>query len=169
MMRRTSADRFATLAGKKVQLFLRSSRNNGIASGAFHYAGKPLTDEIVNRQPGCSLVPLAGVQQFRVTVDFDPGAPSARYDLFEFDQDNGSEVDLQEHRLATDFDGIIGFGINGVAAPATLAPSALARATAAKPAKKKTAKRPTKKAKTKKAKTKKAKTQRTKSTGGRRR
>jgi hypothetical protein len=61
-------------------------------------------------------VPVAGVEQFRVNVDFDPDSPNARYDLFEVDPANGAQVDLNKHRLASDNDGIIGFGIVGVAA-----------------------------------------------------
>ena len=113
MLQRISADRFETPAGQRVQLVLRSSQNNGITSGAFHYAGQPLNGETIQGRPGCSFLPVAGVQQFRVHVDFDPNASSARYDLFEIDQASGAELDLQEHRLASDFGAIIGFGVKG--------------------------------------------------------
>ena len=117
MLQRISADRFQTPAGQRVQLILRSSQNNGITSGAFHYAGQPLSGETIQGRPGCSFLPVAGVQQFRVHVDFDPNAASARYDLFEIDPDSGAELDLQEHRLASDFDAIIGFGVKGTPPP----------------------------------------------------
>jgi hypothetical protein len=133
MLQRISADRFETPAGQQVQLILRSSQNNGITSGAFHYAGRPLDGETIQGLPGCSFVPVAGVQQFRVHVDFDPNAQNARYDLFEVDPDNGAQLDLQEHRLASDFDAVIGFGIKGTAA--------LARRAAPKKAARKAAKK----------------------------
>jgi hypothetical protein len=144
MLRRISADRFQTVAGQPVQLVLRSSQNNGINSGQFHYNGQPLDDEQIQGLPGCSLVPVAGVRQFRVNVDFDPAAGNARYDLFEIDPDNGSQIDLEEQRLASDPDGIIGFGIDGSVAAEADAPAARERRApvrkkAAKRAKRKTA------------------------------
>lgn len=148
MLQRISADRFETAAGQKVQLVLRSSQNNGITSGAFHYAGEPLAGETIQGRPGCSFVPVAGVQQFRVHVDFDPAAADGRYDIFEIDPDNGSEVDLQKSRLASDFDAIIGFGIKGtMAMTRSAAPKAFAipikkRAVAKKPKIAKAAKKP---------------------------
>ena len=138
MLQRISADRFATPAGQQVQLILRSSQNDGIASGAFHYAGQPLDGETIQGLPGCSFVPVAGVQQFRVHVDFAPNAPNARYDLFEVDPDTGAQLDLQEHRLASDFDAVIGFGIIGFGIKGT---AAMARRAAPKKAARKAAKK----------------------------
>ncbi|MEQ1907844.1 MAG: hypothetical protein ABMA15_03430 [Vicinamibacterales bacterium] len=147
MLQRVSADRFSTPTGESVQLVLRSSRNNGTNGGEFHYAGQPLNPEVIQTLPGCTFVPIEGVEQFRVNVEFDPDAPNARYDLFEIDQVNGAQVDLNEHRLASDPDGIIGFGIVGVAVAVRASPGTRAKEEMQPPARKAAA---TKKAVTKK-------------------
>jgi hypothetical protein len=150
MLKRVNADKFEAQTGTTIRLVFRSRNNNGVNQAKFEYDHTILSNEVISGMPGCSFKVRAGTVRFEAVVAFDPGSPTARYDVFEVDGVGGL-TNLNEEVLASDPLPRITFKVEGVAAAESPVPSPLLSAAAsggsedaaptkkaAKPAKRKT-------------------------------
>lgn len=133
MLQRVAPSLFRASTGETVTLAAVAQDNNGVESAGFRYGTTNLPPRLVQRHPGCEFDVASAVTTLGTVVVFAPGAPNARYDLFEED-DQGNLVDLQVPAHAA-FGSIVQFQIDGLPAPV------LAAAPGKKAAKKKAAKK----------------------------
>lgn len=145
MLQRVAPSLFRASTGETVTIAAVAQDNNGVESAGFRYGTTNLPPRLVQGHPGCEFDVASAVTTLGTVVAFAPGAPNARYDLFEED-DHGNLVDLQVPAHAA-FGSIVQFQIDGLPAPV------LAAAPGKKAAKKKAAKKKAAKKKAGKKKT----------------
>lgn len=145
MLQRVAPSLFRASTGETVTIAAVAQDNNGVESAGFRYGTTNLPPRLVQGHPGCEFDVASAVTTLGTVVAFAPGAPNARYDLFEED-DQGNLVDLQVPAHAA-FGSIVQFQIDGLPAPV------LAAAPGKKAAKKKAAKKKAAKKKAGKKKT----------------
>lgn len=133
MLQRVAPSLFRASTGETVTLAAVAQDNNGVESAGFRYGTTNLPPRLVQGHPGCEFDVASAVTTLGTVVVFAPGAPNARYDLFEED-DQGNLVDLLVPAHAA-FGSIVQFQIDGLPAPV------LAAAPGKKAAKKKAAKK----------------------------